>query len=74
MGGDLDSGSKCILGIKETTDQPKDPMLLVADPHLSNRNIDKFYLFENGWIKWKHLSEVENNQSFYNFCMPQFKF
>lgn len=73
MGGDLDSGSKGILGIMKTNERPNDPYLLVADPHLSLKTQDKLYLIENGWIEWKPLSEVENTQSFYNFCMPILK-
>lgn len=74
MGGDLDSGSKGILGILEIGDHPNDPYLLVADPHYSSSQIaDKFQLIENGWIKWNKTSHVENSRSFYNFCMPQFK-
>ena len=75
MGGDLDSGSKGILGISEK-ENSTDHFLLIADPHFysnDNQNENIPQLIQNNWLKWKQISQIENSNSFYNFCIPQFK-
>ncbi len=75
MGGDLDSGSKGILGVSEK-ENSTDHFLLIADPHFysnENQNVNISQLIQNDWLKWKKISQIENSNSFYNFCIPQFK-
>lgn len=69
MGGDKDASSKCILGISSIEN---DVYLLVLDPHCSKQNPTINELQSEGWIKWINVNEF-NNESFYNFCLPQVK-
>jgi hypothetical protein len=77
MGGDLDNSSKGIAGIagipalKNTLD---DTYFLILDPHYhSNQQTSKDYLIENNWINWHSCKQLTDNNSFYNFCLPQIK-
>ncbi len=66
MGGDADNASKGILGICESSTGSS--YLLVANPHYFN-NASKDT--EPEWIKWVDVNQLENTNSFYNFCVPK---
>ncbi|XP_002157577.1 ufm1-specific protease 1 [Hydra vulgaris] len=67
MGGDIDCGSKTILGICHKED---DWWLLVLDPHFSKMKVyNKKQLQDESCVYWKHLSTFDDS-SFYNFCIP----
>ncbi|XP_070576398.1 ufm1-specific protease 1-like [Ptychodera flava] len=68
MGGDSDNSSKGILGVAKSSSAT---YLLVLDPHFYG-NPDMTSLQQDGWIKWRPLDSFMS-QSFYNFCLPQFK-
>ena len=70
----MDTGSKGILGVLEGENNLNDPFILIADPHYSSQRAEKKHLIEKGWIEWNKAKRVENSNSFYNFCMPQFKY
>ncbi|XP_077984878.1 ufm1-specific protease 2-like isoform X2 [Glandiceps talaboti] len=68
MGGNSDSSSKGILGVAQS---PSQSYLLVLDPHFhGNPNIPS--LQESGWVKWRTIDSFMTD-SFYNFCLPQYK-
>ncbi|XP_069775985.1 ufm1-specific protease 1 isoform X1 [Narcine bancroftii] len=69
MGGDSDSASKGILGVCTGSENH---YLLILDPHYSGKNLDKEYAQRKGWVAWKKLDLFDQN-SFYNFCLPQCK-
>ncbi len=67
MGGDVDNASKGILGICETSSAAS--YLLVANPHYFNDGTEAST--ESDWIKWIEIDQLENTDSFYNFCVPK---
>ncbi|XP_067880150.1 inactive Ufm1-specific protease 1 isoform X1 [Heterodontus francisci] len=69
MGGDNDNASKGILGMCTGSENH---YLLVLDPHYSGKTLDKEYAQRKGWVAWKKLDLFDQN-SFYNFCLPQCK-
>lgn len=69
MGGDLDNGSKGVLG---TAKDSENSYLLIVNPHLKVKIDDKRDLIKDEWISWRSDSSFEKD-SFYNFCMPQKK-
>jgi hypothetical protein len=77
MGGDLDNASKGIAGICTVISKNKeiDAHFLTLDPHYcSNQLTSKQYLIENNWISWQSCGPLTDKDSFYNFCLPQFKY
>ena len=44
----------------------------MQDPHFYG-HADRLLLQSNGWVQWKHLEDVFNRESFYNFCLPQLR-
>lgn len=81
MGGDIDNGSKCVLGIASTRENLDDSdcvYFLVADPHCtrkSNEQDDRFKerLIYEEFLAWKPIKLFQSSGSFYNFCLPQTK-
>lgn len=71
MGGDQDAASKGICGVCLNENDVNDGYLLVVDPHLSGKNSDITNLVQNGYVSWIHVNNFDQN-SFYNFCMPQY--
>ncbi|KAL9985014.1 hypothetical protein ACROYT_G007367 [Oculina patagonica] len=69
IGGDIDAASKTLLGVCKTN---RGFHFLIADPHFYGK-ADKTLLQSDGWIQWKHLDDVFNSDSFYNFCLPQLR-
>jgi len=67
MGGDKDAASKCILGIRGTTE--KDTALLILDPHCVDVPMTESSLIKKKWLSWKTLRSF-NDSSFYNLCLP----
>ncbi len=72
MGGDVDNASKCILGVSynQNVDSVNDMHLLVLDPHYYGDIASKEQLQLDGWVSWIDLKDF-NQDSFYNFCLPQ---
>lgn len=69
MGGDVDCGSKGIMGINVSQ---SDASLLIVDPHYFGAVKTKDFLLRKGWVKWQKISQFLES-SFYNLCLPQIK-
>lgn len=70
IGGNTDSASKTLLGV--CRDKRGDYHFLIADPHFIGNCPGKSLLQREGWVRWKTQEETFLEESFYNFCLPQF--
>lgn len=74
MGGNMDVASKGVLGCAKAIENDS-KFFLIADPHFlstSQQPVEVDYLLTNEWISWRDINSFDQN-SFYNFCIPQKK-
>lgn len=72
MGGDVDAASKGICGVCLDENDVNEGYLLVVDPHYVGKELSTEELAQREYVSWVSVKDFEQN-SFYNFCLPQIK-
>ncbi|XP_070585944.1 ufm1-specific protease 1 [Erythrolamprus reginae] len=72
MGGGRDHSSKGLLGVCSGA---KGHCLLILDPHFYGRagSLSREEAQAKKWVSWRALGAFEEETSFYNLCLPQFR-